>query len=381
MDVRARRGAPHPRRPRLRGARRATPRARPSAVPSWRVDVSHRGGPRRGDRPDEGLRRHPGDAARGSPCDTPAEPRRGAGGRAHPRRARGGRVQRGGELQLRRGARARALRPARSSTGDGSGRALGIALKNPISADLAVMRTSLVPSLLKNAAHNRRQRVEDVRLYEIARVYHPHPDAEATRPRRSRVRGRGRARRPPQPGRLGGRAATPRTSTTRRRRSPAVLEALGVEARWRARGDALAPPAHLGDGPRRGRRGRARRGRRAPPARRGGLRPAARRPRLRLSLDALLARGAARPAAPAHPAASRRCCATSRSSWTTPSTAASVEALVREEPLVEAVTLFDVYRGAPLPAGKKNLALRHRATARRTGRSPTPRPTRPTPAS
>jgi phenylalanyl-tRNA synthetase beta chain len=38
-------------------------------------------------------------------------------------------------------------------------------------------------------------------------------------------------------------------------------------------------------------------------------------------------------------------------------TAASVEALVREEPLVEAVTLFDVYRGAPLPPGKKNLAL------------------------
>jgi phenylalanyl-tRNA synthetase beta chain len=38
-------------------------------------------------------------------------------------------------------------------------------------------------------------------------------------------------------------------------------------------------------------------------------------------------------------------------------TAASVEALVREEPLVEAVTLFDVYRGAPLPTGKKNLAF------------------------
>ncbi len=37
--------------------------------------------------------------------------------------------------------------------------------------------------------------------------------------------------------------------------------------------------------------------------------------------------------------------------------AAAVEALVREEPLVETVTLFDVYRGAPLPAGKKNLAF------------------------
>ena len=38
-------------------------------------------------------------------------------------------------------------------------------------------------------------------------------------------------------------------------------------------------------------------------------------------------------------------------------TAAAVEALVREEALVEAVTLFDVYRGAPLPPGRKNLAL------------------------
>jgi phenylalanyl-tRNA synthetase beta chain len=47
-------------------------------------------------------------------------------------------------------------------------------------------------------------------------------------------------------------------------------------------------------------------------------------------------------------------------------TAASVEAVIREEPLVEDVTLFDVYRGAPLPEGKKNLALaiRYRAPDR-----------------
>jgi hypothetical protein len=37
--------------------------------------------------------------------------------------------------------------------------------------------------------------------------------------------------------------------------------------------------------------------------------------------------------------------------------AASVEAAIREEPLVESVTLFDVYRGPPLPAGRKNLAF------------------------
>ena len=73
---------------------------------------------------------------------------------------------------------AKDLEPFRDpvATGDGSGRALGVTLKNPISADLSVMRTKLVPSLLKNLALNLRQRVEDVRLYEIARTYAPHPE-------------------------------------------------------------------------------------------------------------------------------------------------------------------------------------------------------------
>jgi phenylalanyl-tRNA synthetase beta chain len=39
---------------------------------------------------------------------------------------------------------------------------------------------------------------------------------------------------------------------------------------------------------------------------------------------------------------------------------------VREEPLAEEVVLFDVYRGAPIPEGKKNLAMaiRYRAADR-----------------
>ena len=39
---------------------------------------------------------------------------------------------------------------------------------------------------------------------------------------------------------------------------------------------------------------------------------------------------------------------------------------VRAEPLVEDVTLFDVYKGAPIPDGKKNLAMaiRYRAADR-----------------
>jgi phenylalanyl-tRNA synthetase beta chain len=46
--------------------------------------------------------------------------------------------------------------------------------------------------------------------------------------------------------------------------------------------------------------------------------------------------------------------------------ARSVLEAVREEALVEDVTLFDVYRGAPIPDGKKNLAMaiRYRAADR-----------------
>ncbi|HYG70077.1 MAG TPA: phenylalanine--tRNA ligase subunit beta, partial [Anaeromyxobacteraceae bacterium] len=63
--------------------------------------------------------------------------------------------------------------------GDGARAIPAIRLQNPISAELSVMRTSLVPSLLKNLANDRRQRVEDVRVYEIARTYAPRATTEA----------------------------------------------------------------------------------------------------------------------------------------------------------------------------------------------------------
>jgi phenylalanyl-tRNA synthetase beta chain len=48
-----------------------------------------------------------------------------------------------------------------------------------------------------------------------------------------------------------------------------------------------------------------------------------------------------------------------------PVAAAEAAARGRREPLVEAVTLFDVYRGAPVPAGKNlALAIRYRAAER-----------------
>ncbi len=46
-------------------------------------------------------------------------------------------------------------------------------LANPASSDLTVMRTTLLPGLLTAAAHNARQRVSDIALYEIGTVFFP----------------------------------------------------------------------------------------------------------------------------------------------------------------------------------------------------------------
>ncbi|MEO8673860.1 MAG: phenylalanine--tRNA ligase subunit beta [Tahibacter sp.] len=47
-----------------------------------------------------------------------------------------------------------------------------VALSNPLSADLAVMRTSLLPGLTQALLHNRNRQQERVRLFELARVFH-----------------------------------------------------------------------------------------------------------------------------------------------------------------------------------------------------------------
>jgi phenylalanyl-tRNA synthetase beta chain len=238
------------------------------------------------------------------------------------------------------------------ATGDGSGRALGIALKNPISADLSVMRTSLVPSLLKNAGHNLRQRIPDVRLYEIASVYFPHPE-----PRRQpsaeavEIAGVIVGRRSPGSWATGADAAD---FYDAKAAVVGVLEALGVEVTWRPKGEGwlhprnsatlLAGDAVVGDA--------------------GELHPrvaaAFELPRgvlaFRLSLDALVRAARLVPqhrSVPRLPAVLRDLAVVVDDR----AAAADVEALVREEPLVDGVTLFDVYRGAPLPPGKKNLAF------------------------
>jgi phenylalanyl-tRNA synthetase beta chain len=240
-------------------------------------------------------------------------------------------------------------------TGDGTGRALGVALKNPISADLSVMRTSLVPSLLKNLVHNRRQRVEDVRLYEIASIYYPHHDPKS-RPTTESIEIAAvlSGRRAPVGWAAG--AGEPVDFYDAKATVDGILSALGVEARWIASGGTWLHP-------RTSARLQAIDGEDVLGVV-GELHPRVAAtfdlPRgvlaLQLSLDALLRRAKLVPQyrpIPRLPAVLRDLAVVVKEEIG----ASSVEQAIREEPLVDAVTLFDVYRGAPLPAGKKNLAL------------------------
>jgi phenylalanyl-tRNA synthetase beta chain len=257
------------------------------------------------------------------------------------------------------------------ATGDGKGRALGVRLKNPISAEMVLMRTSLLPSLLRNAALNRRQRVEDVRLYEIARVYRPSPffgkdgHDEPTH-ETVEVAGVLLGRRSPGGWAVAGDAVDFHDAKAA---VSAVLDAAGVAgARWEAGGEAMHPrtSAHV----------------LAPPDAPGAdevlgevgeihprVAAAFDLPRgtfaFRLSLDALVARATLAPQhrpIPRLPAVLRDLAVLVAEEVR----AADVLAAVREEPLVEDATIFDVYRGAPIPAGRKNLALaiRYRAADR-----------------
>ena len=54
-----------------------------------------------------------------------------------------------------------------------------VALANPLSADLAVMRPSLLPGLVAALARNRARQQERVRLFELARVFQQAPASDA----------------------------------------------------------------------------------------------------------------------------------------------------------------------------------------------------------
>jgi phenylalanyl-tRNA synthetase beta chain len=59
----------------------------------------------------------------------------------------------------------------------------GIALKNPLSVEQSMMRTTLYAGLLQNLAQNLRHQAETVRLYELGRIYLPgSPTADRLEP-------------------------------------------------------------------------------------------------------------------------------------------------------------------------------------------------------
>ncbi len=247
----------------------------------------------------------------------------------------------------------------------------GIALKNPISAELAMMRTSLLPSLLRNAAYNLRQRVEDVRLYELASVYHPRPAGfPADIPAREDLRLAGvmLGRRHP-PGWTAGREPEPVDLYDLKAALEGVLAAAGIEGvEWSPGREAWLHPrsaasieATSADA---GREVLGSAGEIHPRVARafdlsGGALA------FELSFPGLLRLARLVPphrGVPRFPAVLRDLAVVVAE----PVPAAQVVARVRQEALVEAVTLFDVYRGPPVPEGKKNLALaiRYRAAER-----------------
>jgi len=51
-------------------------------------------------------------------------------------------------------------------------------IRNPISENQSVVRTTLVPGLLANIQHNLNRQISDVRIFEIGRVFHPKEDSQ-----------------------------------------------------------------------------------------------------------------------------------------------------------------------------------------------------------
>jgi phenylalanyl-tRNA synthetase beta chain len=243
------------------------------------------------------------------------------------------------------------------------GAARPVALQNPISAELAVMRTSLLPSLLKNAALNLRQRVADVRLYEIARCYgtgRGEGDEPATE--WIEVAGVLLGRRTPMGWAVSAEAVD---LFDAKATVDGILSGLGVvDVRWAPRAEPWAHPrfcaAVLGE-------------RDLVMGTVGELHPRVAAgfelPRgvlaFRLDFEALLSFAHLVPrfsGIPRFPAVLRDLAVVVEDRVQS----AQVISAVKSEPLVEEATLFDVYTGTPIPPGKKNLALalRYRALSR-----------------
>ncbi len=237
-----------------------------------------------------------------------------------------------------------------------------VPLRNPISAELAVMRTSLLPSLLRDVALNLRQRVDDVRLYEIARTYSAAAgEGDAPAAEALQVGGALVGRRQPAGWAVG---REPVDLYDAKAAVEAVAAALGVaDLRWEPRRAAWGHPrvtaAVLSGGACLGVVGELHpRVAAAFGLPRGVL-------AFQLAVEALVARASLVPrfaGVPRFPAVLRDVAVVVADEVA----AEAVAVAIRAEPLVEAVTLFDVYTGAPVPAGRKSLAfaLRYRAADR-----------------
>ncbi|HYS81954.1 MAG TPA: phenylalanine--tRNA ligase subunit beta [Anaeromyxobacteraceae bacterium] len=253
------------------------------------------------------------------------------------------------------------IAPADQQAFDPSGQPVGLA--NPISAELAVMRTGLLPSLLRALERNLRQRVEDVRIYELARAYRrgPGPGDEPA-DEWWEVAGVLMGRRSPVGWSV---PAAPVDLYDAKTAVEGILSALAIDdVTYAARAEPWSHPrasaAVLGE-------------REAVLGTVGELHPriaaAFGLPRgvfaFRLDLTALLAHAELVPryrGVPRFPAVLRDLAVVVADGVE----AAEVVEAVEAEPLVEGATLFDLYTGAPIPPGKKNLALalRYRAADR-----------------
>ena len=51
-----------------------------------------------------------------------------------------------------------------------------VTLLNPLSEDQKIMRTMMLPSLLQNISRNTSRQNNDIRLFEIGKIFHPVDD-------------------------------------------------------------------------------------------------------------------------------------------------------------------------------------------------------------
>jgi phenylalanyl-tRNA synthetase beta chain len=243
-----------------------------------------------------------------------------------------------------------------------------IALQNPLSVEQSVMRTSIFPGLLQNAAHALRHQVEDVRLYELGRVY--------TQDAAGGQHGRPVAFEKAVVGGVVAGLREPRTWTAKEARADfydakgaveAVLAALHISGATFVH--AVQPAYH----PRASAEVRDAKGNRLGFL--GELQPRAVKKLdlpgamfvFELDVEALLAASTLVPAYRAltrYPAVLRDIAVVVGTDLQSD----AVQKVILEvgSPLVEDALLFDVYTGKPLPEGKKNLAyaLRYRAKDR-----------------